>query len=254
MELEGIVYVASHDLRSPLINVQGFSRKLAKNCAEIDRVVSELTLSEEHKAQLLPILRDSIPKSLGFIIGSIEKMDTLLNGLLRLSRLGRAALCYETLDIQTIMSKIVSSMAYQIEAASAQVEMGHLAPCVADTVQLNQVFSNLLDNAIKYRAEDRPLTIRIFSEECSDGVRYCVEDNGIGIHPEHLDQIWEIFHRISHNEALGEGLGLTIARRIIDRLGGSISVESAPGKGSRFYVTLPAPPVFRPTAEKEQSP
>jgi len=239
-ELESIVYVASHDLRSPLINVQGFSRKLAKNCQEIERIIDGLDPGEREQEQLRAIVHDSIPKALGFITNSIEKMDTLLSGLLRLSRLGRAALCYETLDIQAIMSKIEASLTYQIEAAGARIEHGFLAPCVADAVQINQVFSNLLDNAIKYRSPDRPLLVRIFSEPCPEGVRYIFEDNGIGIHPDHLESIWEIFHRISADGTSGEGLGLTMARRIVDRLAGSITVQSEPGVGSRFIVTLPA--------------
>lgn len=241
--LEEIIYVTSHDLRSPLINVQGFSRKLAKNCAEIDRTISALDLGEQENDHLRPILRERIPKALDFIVGSIEKMDNLLNGLLRLSRLGSSAINYETLDILAVMSKIVASMTYQIESAGAMVEVGQLAPCVADAVQLNQVFSNLLDNAIKYRSPDRQLVIRVFSEQTSEGIRYCFEDNGVGILPEHLDRIWEIFQRFNGNETQGEGLGLTIARRIIDRLGGSISVESDPGSGSRFSVFLPTAPV-----------
>ena len=242
-ELEGIVYVASHDLRSPLINVQGFSRKLQKNCAEIDRIVSGFDLCEPERELLNPILRESIPKSLGFIISSIEKMDTLLTGLLRLSRLGQAALCFETLDIPAMITKIVATMAFQIDAAAARVELGHLDDCVADAVLLSQVFSNLLDNAIKYRSPDRPLVVRVFSETCAEGVRYCFEDNGIGINPEHQDGIWELFHRINSSGVQGEGLGLTMARRIMDRLDGSISLASEPGRGSRFFVTLPAPSV-----------
>jgi PAS domain S-box-containing protein len=238
-ELESIVYVASHDLRSPLVNVQGFSRKLIKSCAEIDRIISNLPCSDQEKEQLRPILHESIPKSLGFIIGSIEKMDNLLNGLLRLSRLGREAINHETLDIRAIMLKIEDSFTFQIEAAAARVEIGTLAPCVADAVQVNQVFSNLLDNAIKYRSPERQLVIRIYSEACPEGIRYVIEDNGIGIHPEHQERIWEIFHRIS-TDAPGEGLGLTMARRIIDRLNGTITVQSEAGVGSRFMVTLPA--------------
>lgn len=241
-ELEGIVYIASHDLRSPLVNVQGFSRKLAKNCAEIDRLISDPDLNEHGKEQLHAIFRENVPKSLGYIIDSIEKMDHLLNGLLRLSRLGQAAICYETLDIRAVMTKIVASMAYQIETAGARVEIGPLDACIADAVMLNQVFSNLLDNAVKYRAPDRQPVIRISSEPCTEGVRYCFEDNGIGIQPEHQDSIWEIFYRINSNEAPGEGLGLTMSRRIIDRLGGSISLESTAGSGSRFFVVLPSAP------------
>jgi PAS domain S-box-containing protein len=238
-ELEGIVYVASHDLRSPLVNIQGFSRKLAKSCAETEAMLAEFDMAGEQRQRLEPILRDSIPKSLGFITGSVEKMDVILKGLLRLSRLGRAALCFDTLDMQMIMEKIVASMAYQIDTTGALIKIGRLGSCMADEGQINQVFSNLLDNALKYRAPDRPLVVQIFSEEFDEGIRYCVEDNGIGILREQQDSIWEIFQRLNPDLTQGEGLGLTMARRIMSRLGGSIWVESEENAGSRFYVVVP---------------
>lgn len=238
-ELEGIVYVASHDLRSPLVNVQGFSRRLSKSCAEIEGIISALELSGEVRERLSQILSVSIPKSLGFITSSVEKMDSLLSGLLRLSRLGRAAICFEQLDMRTLVSSIIESMAFQIESASATIKVGELAGCVADRVQMGQIFSNLIDNAIKYGSAERPVVVCISSEEFAEGVRYCVEDNGIGIPIDQQDKIWEIFNRLNPGGPPGEGLGLTMARRIIDRLGGSIWVESEPGVGSRFYVVLP---------------
>ena len=242
-ELEGIVYVASHDLRSPLVNVQGFSRKLAKSCADLDEFMAGLALDEAQQTLVEPILRESIPKSLGFITRSIEKMDSLLGGLLRLSRLGRTALCFESLDMRLLMSNIIASVTYQIESTGARVEVApSLAPCLGDSVQVTQIFSNLLDNALKYRAADRPLVVHIASEIFDEGVRYCVEDNGIGIPSDQQDKIWEIFHRLNPGETQGEGLGLTMARRIVDRLDGSIWVESEPGVGSRFYVVLPRSP------------
>jgi signal transduction histidine kinase len=242
-ELEGIVYVASHDLRSPLVNVQGFSRKLAKSCAELDEFMAGLGLDEAEQARIEPILRESIPKSLGFITRSIEKMDSLLGGLLRLSRLGRTAVCFETLDMSLLISNIIASVTYQIESAGARVEVApSLAPCLGDSVQVTQIFSNLLDNALKYRDPDRPLVVRIASEEFDEGVRYFVEDNGIGIPRDQQDNIWEIFYRLNPGDTGGEGLGLTMARRIADRLGGSIWVESEPAVGSSFYVVLPCAP------------
>jgi len=238
-ELEEIVYVASHDLRSPLVNIQGFSRKLAKNCEDLENLITELTMGDEQRQQLDRILHETIPKSLGFIIGSVEKMDVILKGLLRLSRLGRVALCFDTLDMQNLMEKIVSSMAFQIDTVGAHIEIGKLDACITDAGQISQVFSNLLDNAIKYRSPDRPLLVRVFSEEFDEGVRYCVEDNGIGIPRDQQTVIWEIFHRLNPDDSAGEGLGLTLARRIMARLGGSIWVESEQNAGSRFYVVLP---------------
>ena len=238
-ELEGIVYVASHDLRSPLVNIQGFSRKLAKSCAELEQLLAPLGMDDAARRSLEQILRESVPKSLGYIVGSVEKMDVILKGLLRLSRLGRVALCFDALDMNAIMESIVASMKFQIDAAGAQIEIGTLAGCTADAGQINQVFSNLLDNALKYRAPERPLAVHVSSEEFDEGVRYCVEDNGIGIPREQQETIWEIFQRLNPDDSPGEGLGLTMARRIISRMGGSIWVESEADQGARFYVVIP---------------
>jgi len=240
-ELEGIVYVASHDLRSPLVNVQGFSRKLGKSCSDLEKIVAGLDMDDATRVLMESMVSENIPKSLKYITGSVEKMDGLLSGLLRLSRLGRAAICFDTIDMNAILAKIVASTTYQIEAAGARVEVGQLGPCLADGEQVTQIFSNLLDNAIKYRSPERSLVVRIFSEEFPEGIRYCVEDNGIGIPRDQQDKIWEVFQRLNPYETQGEGLGLTLARRIIDRLGGSIWVESEPGVECRFYVVLPKP-------------
>lgn len=240
-ELEGIVYVASHDLRSPLVNVQGFSQKLATSCEELDRLTASLEIEPEQKAKLSRILHVNMPKYLGFIIGSVDKMGLLLKGLLRLSRLGRAALCIDRLDMKSIMKNIVSSMTFQIDSIAGQINIGELGPCMSDAGQVTQIFSNLLDNAIKFRSLQRPLVVNISSEEFDEGVRYCVEDNGIGIAAVHTDKIWEIFHRLDPEGTTGEGMGLTLTRQIVSRLGGSIWVESELDVGSRFYVILPKP-------------
>jgi signal transduction histidine kinase len=238
-ELEGIVYVASHDLRSPLVNVQGFSQKLAAGCEDLEKLTAGLEMEPERQQKLDRILRVNIPKYIGFITGSVDKMGLLLKGLLRLSRLGQASLCFDRLDMKKIMENIISSMTFQIDSIKAQINLGDLEPCTSDAGQVTQVFSNLLDNTIKFKSPDRPLVVNIFSEEFGEGIRYCVEDNGIGISDAHKDKIWEIFHRLNPEVAPGEGMGLTLTRQIVSRLGGSIWVESEPGVGSRFYVLFP---------------
>ncbi len=238
-ELESIIYVSSHDLRSPLVNIQGFSRKLAKSCAALNKTLAEIELPLEKRDELLQLLTESMPRSIEFITGSVEKMDSLLSGLLRLSRLGRAAITIENLDMNLLMSKIINSLAYQIESTGAQITVDQLLPCRGDEVQVSQVFTNLLDNAIKYRAAERRLEVHISSAVAGDAAQYCIRDNGIGIHPDYQSQVWEIFHRINPRDIPGEGLGLTVSRRILDRLNGTIWLESEEGVGSSFCITLP---------------
>jgi PAS domain S-box-containing protein len=238
-ELESIVYVASHDLRSPLVNIQGFSRKLGKACQELNSLFESSEVPAQNRPALDSI-NQTIAKSLRFITSSVEKMDTLLGGLLRLSRLGRKALKHETIDMDRLVEDVVSSMTYQVQKAGGAVEVEPLLPCAGDPVQINQVFSNLIDNAIKYGARERALRIGISSHREGNEVVFCVKDNGIGIPAAQQQKIWEIFHRLNPgSEVEGEGLGLTVVRRILDRSNGKVWVESASGTGSSFFVALP---------------
>ena len=240
-ELESIVYVASHDLRSPLVNIQGFSANLQKYFRLISEALGNALSLDDLRAAVGPILTERIPNALQFVEASSMKMDVLINGLLRLSRVGRIWLQLEMVDMDLLVQKILNVMAFQIEKAGAGVRVQPpLAPCYGDKDQLSQVFSNLLDNAIKYQAPSRPLVITISSEINDRKVVYSITDTGQGIAPEHQGKIWEIFHRFGEDAAIpGEGLGLTLARRIIERHNGRIWVESIPDVGSCFKVELP---------------
>jgi two-component system, chemotaxis family, sensor kinase Cph1 len=239
-ELETIVYVASHDLRSPLVNIQGFSKELAVAC---DRIRHKITSSDSHaisKAELESILNADVPEAIDFILAGVSKIDSLLSGFLRFSRLGRAALIIQRVNVEELMTSIVQAMEFQIKQAGASVRIEPLPECQADEMQLNQVFSNLLDNALKYLDPERPGIITVSGRLENGRAVYAIQDNGIGIPPEHQSQIFEIFHRLNPSVGEGEGLGLTIAQRSIERQNGKIWVESEAGKGSLFHVSLPA--------------
>ena len=239
-ELEHIVYVSSHDLRSPLVNVQGFSKELNYSLQELVSILQHEEISQEVREKLSPIIETDIADSLTYIQASVLKMDSLLSGLLRLSRLGRAALKVETLNLNEMMSEIVKANEYRIKSARVTVEIGELPPCVGDSVQINQVFSNLVDNALKYLDPGRPGIIRVTGSVNGDSSVYCVEDNGVGIAEQDLEQVFEMFHQLNPKASTGEGLGLAVVRKILGRNNGRIWVESEPGVGSRFFVSLPA--------------
>ncbi len=237
-DLESVFYIVSHDLRAPLVNIQGFGRQLERACEKIVAEASRVELPAEVK----PSLEVTIPRALRFIHAGIEKMDGLLNGFLRYSRLGRVSLSIRPLDMNAMLTSIVETMQFQINQSHAIVRIGPLPSCLGDSIQTNQVFSNLIDNAIKYRAADRPLTINISGRIEENVAVYVVQDTGIGIDPEHRPRIFEIFHRLDPELTSGEGLGLTIAQRVLERQGGKLCVESEVGIGSTFYVTLPKAP------------
>ena len=239
-ELEAIVYTVSHDLRSPLVNVQGFGKQLNRACDTIRAAVTAAPNGVVPAEKLRPPLDTTIPQALKFINAGVSKMDTLLAGLLRYSRLGRVALNIRPIDMNAMLADILAAMKFQLDEVRAEVTVEPLPRCLGDNVQTSQVFGNLLDNALKYRAPTRPLRVTIRGTVRDGQAVYEVADNGIGIAPEHQSKVFEIFHRLNPDATTGEGLGLTIAQRVLERQKGRISVESRTGGGSTFWVTLPA--------------
>lgn len=239
-EMESIVYVSSHDLRSPLVNVLGFSQRLEKLSLEINEKIQRASDLITLKNDLLPLLNERMPSMIRFIQSSGKKMDTLINGLLKLSRTGRVPLNMETIDMKNMIQTILDSHEFMIDKIGAKVILEELPPCEGDYGQVNQIFSNLIDNALKYAEPQRQLVIKISgSLEGGHKVIYKVQDTGKGIPKDHQDKIWNLFHRLDPlGPVQGEGIGLTLTHKIAERHGGKMWVESEPGLGSTFFVEL----------------
>lgn len=238
-ELEAIVYTVSHDLRSPLVNVQGFGKMLQRACEKIQAAAATASDGAVPVSALRQPVEETIPQSLRFINAGVQKMEMLLAGLLRYSRLGRVTLNIARLDMNAMLAGILAATKFQLDEAGAEVKVGDLPGCQGDHDQVNQVFANLIDNALKYRDPARRLCLRISGRVEGRQAIYAVADNGIGISAAHQPKIFEIFHRLNPEATAGEGLGLTIAQRVLERQRGKIWVESEEGVGSTFFVSLP---------------
>ena len=239
-ELESIVYVGSHDLRSPLVNIQCFGGELQNACGRIGEILTDADIPDELRQRLLEIFDNEVATSLGFVSKNIVKLDALMRGLLSLSELGRFELNKEQIDMNTLIGEVIRDMACEVDQAGAEIAVKELPGCYADRSMMVQVFRHLLDNALKYRSGDRSLQITICGEVDVDGLLYKVSDNGIGIASDHQDKVFEVFHRLDPEDGIGGiGIGSTVVKRVVQRHGGRVWVESGQSNGATFFVMLP---------------
>jgi len=224
-DLERFAHVVAHDLQQPLRSVSGFADLLAAR--SYDR------LDERGR------------ESLGFIRDGVERMGAMLDGILDYSRVAGRGLSRERVDMDAVVRDAIADLARAIEDRGAQVTVEPLPVVEGDPVQLRQLVSNLLANALKFSG-DAPPRVEIEAGETDAGWTFAVRDAGIGIDPRDTERIFGMFARVHANgagQAEGTGIGLAVCRRIVERHGGEIWVESTPGGGSTFRFTLPRAPV-----------
>jgi len=238
-ELEQIIYASGHDIRTPLVNVQGFGKELESSLNRLETILRDENVPSDIKEKLKPLLDEDFPESLQYIQDNISKIDSLNDALLHFSRVGQIKLEIDTQNMNELMQEIVRSLRYQIDAKGITISIDDLPSCFGDKLQINRIFTNLLDNSIRYISPERSGTISISGKIQQENSIFCVEDNGIGIDPNQFDSIFRLFRRLHPGESDGEGIGLTMAKQIIERHHGDIWVESEPGVGSKFFVSLP---------------
>lgn len=241
-EIQRFAYIVSHDLRAPLVNVMGFTSELEQAGRVIDRQMTAVETEAPNLVEqdALTAVREDLPESIGFIRASTAKMDRLINAILKLSREGRRSLVPETLDMSAMVGDLADTVKHQTEAVDAEILVESLPALESDRLSIEQVFGNLVDNALKYLDPARPGRIVVSGEEIAGGwLVYRVADNGRGVSDRDHERIFELFRRSGRQDQPGEGLGLAFVRNSVRRLGGDITVESELGKGSTFTLKFP---------------
>jgi signal transduction histidine kinase len=243
-EVQRFAYIVSHDLRAPLVNVMGFTSELEVGQAAVGTLVNSV---EERAPDLLTAdartaVREDMPEAIGFIRSSTTRMDRLINAILKLSREGRRALHPERVRMEDLFQGLAASVQHQLAAAGAELRIETPIPdVVSDRLALEQVFGNLVDNAVKYLDPARPGMVQITGSANGRRVVYEVADNGRGIDPKDHERIFELFRRSGAQDRPGEGIGLAHVRALVRRLGGSIACRSEPGRGSAFRIDRRVP-------------
>jgi PAS domain S-box-containing protein len=221
-ELEQFAYVASHDLQEPLRMVASYTQLLKRRYAgRLDQDADEF---------------------IAFAVDGARRMQDLINDLLAYSRVGTRALQLETVDTGTLVDQVVADLAAAIEESQARITHGPLPLVEGDSVQLRQLFQNLIANAIKFHG-DRAPEVQVSAVADGHGWRFAVRDNGIGVEPQYAERIFALFQRL-HTRAdyPGTGIGLAICKKIVERHHGRIWLESIAGEGTTFFCTLPMRP------------
>ncbi len=232
-EVQRFAYIVSHDLRAPLVNIMGFTSEL--EALRGDLIAAEEGEPSPQKRQLAADFDESI----GFIKAGIAKMDGLIGAILKISREGRRAFRADRLDMTALVRGIADAIRFQADAVGATITVKELPPIVSDRLAIEQVFGNLLDNAVKYLDEGRPGRIEISGREDGARVVYAVRDNGRGIAENDLGRVFELFRRAGAQNQPGEGIGLAHVRTLVRALGGRVDLASQAGVGTTFTVTLP---------------
>ncbi|WP_454648072.1 sensor histidine kinase [Bradyrhizobium liaoningense] len=251
-EIQRFAYIVSHDLRSPLVNIMGFTSELEELGGDIFRRISNLAHVSAEGALLAPAgpgeialdgadkqLSEDFSEALAFIKTSIAKMDRLISAILNLTREGRREFQPVKIDTRELIEAIVSTLAHQAAEAQAEIHLEPLPDLVSDRLALEQIFSNLIDNAIKYLKPGMPGEIRIRGRTKLGYAIFEISDNGRGIDPKDHQRIFDLFRRAGTQDKPGQGIGLAHVRALVRRLGGTMSVSSELNAGSTFTITLP---------------
>ncbi len=218
VELEQFAYVASHDLQEPLRIVTSYAQHLEKR----------------YKGKLDPEADEFIE----FIVDGTRRMEGLIKGLLAFSRVGTRGKPFELLETEAVLKVVLQNLRLAIEDNKGRVTHDTLPAIVADETQIMELFQNLIANGLKFHGQDSPI-VHISARREEKGWTFSFKDNGIGIDPQHYSKLFSIFQRLNPRDYPGTGIGLAVSKKIVERHGGHIWVDSVPGKGATFYFFIP---------------
>jgi PAS domain S-box-containing protein len=245
-DMEAFTYITSHDLRSPLINMMGFSRELLQSLSGIsdilgphEQAIRDL-LGTRDFAALTNLIDQDMPESLQFITGAVERMDRLTRALLNLSRIGQHEQSLSLVDTRLVLDKCLATQNYEITRKSVSYEIGPMPLMVTDHFSIEQIFSNLIDNAVKYLEPDRQGQLKFTCEDRGYDYLFRFSDNGRGIAPQDYERVTEIFRRARNAiDVPGQGMGMAFVKATLRKLSGDMWFESELGQGTTFFISLP---------------
>jgi signal transduction histidine kinase len=239
-EMKSFTNIVSHDLRSPLVNMKGFSGELKSSFETLKDILNEVSprLTEEQNRLIEAIMREEVPEAFSFIDSSANAMEKLVSSIMALARIGERKLNYSEVNIGRLIDEKLKSMHHQIEEKNVEVKVNGLPSVVADEMCMDQIFGNILSNAIKYLDPDRPGIIEISGERRTNDTLFKVEDNGTGIPDYAREKVFQIFRRGVGKEIPGDGMGLAFVKALIERHDGETWFESQEGVGTTFYFTI----------------
>jgi signal transduction histidine kinase len=240
-EIQRYTHVVGHDLRAPLVNIMGFTRELESACEVLKAYVDAGRAGAPFARmnEVYAAVDADGPEALRFIHSSLKRMDALIAGILQLSRLGRAPLRPQLIDMGELVEDCLSQIRKRlVESGGEATVVGPLPNIVSDSHAVKQIFTNLLDNAVKYFSPDRPGQILIGGETRGALAYFEIRDNGRGVAPQDRERVFDLFRRAGPRDQPGEGVGLAHVRSLARRLGGEIHVYSDGFTGSAFRFSL----------------
>jgi signal transduction histidine kinase len=240
---EMFLHRVSHDLRAPLVNLQGFSKALIRSCDELRAAVRESSLAPGARQRIERVIDEDIGEALHYLQTAVLRASHIIDALLQLSRVGRIEYRRQKVEVRDVVQRVVDAMHASIRARQVHVSVGDLPAVWGDATALEQVFANLVGNAVNYLDLARAGRIEIGTTPAPPGVHtlciFYVRDNGLGIPAVAVPRLFNAFQRLHGNATAGEGIGLALVRRMVERHGGRVWAESKEGQGTTFYLSLP---------------